>query len=462
MIHLRKDRFKSFLKDVQIEVENHNCEQFFSYTEKINPLSMIQVFKALEHKRWDRFFWTNNTHTFKLFGIGISKQIKQHHHDDKKWNVLWDDFSKAAIINSEVEILGTGLVAFGGMTFDPLKKGTKLWRNFPDHLLTVPKFLFTKVRDSYYFSINHYMEPGTDVDSIVAEVEQLNTTIKQHSTEKKTRLHRLIKKNEVESEQWLEAVEKGIQSIQDSHMKKVVLARELRLHFDQRVHIGHALEKLINSQPESYIFAYEQGEDCFMGASPERLLYIEGEHFLSTCLAGTIPRHKEKATDEKMAQSLYNDPKNREEHDHVVQMIRENIQDLCKDIVIPNRPEVLTLPNLHHLYTPVQARLKDQVSAFHFIESLHPTPALGGVPTNKALSFIRKEELLDRGWYGAPIGWIDRAGNSEFAVAIRSGLIQGDEASLFSGCGIMRDSDPDVEYEETNVKFLPMLTVLED
>src|SRR5699024_11386837 len=94
------------------------------------------------------------------------------------------------------------------------------------------------------------------------------------------------------------------------------------------------------------------------------------------------------------------------------------------------------------------------------IARLHPTPALGGTPTEEALRFIRDYALLDRGWYGAPIGWLDSNDHGEFAVAIRSGLIQGDEASLFAGCGVLKDSDVESEYEATNIKFLPMLTVL--
>ena len=94
------------------------------------------------------------------------------------------------------------------------------------------------------------------------------------------------------------------------------------------------------------------------------------------------------------------------------------------------------------------------------MKRLHPTPALGGYPKEKSLAFIREHEQLDRGWYGAPIGWIDANENGEFAVAIRSALIQGDEASLFAGCGVVKDSDPEAEYQETNIKFKPMLSVL--
>src|SRR5699024_12812328 len=118
--------------------------------------------------------------------------------------------------------------------------------------------------------------------------------------------------------------------------------------------------------------------------------------------------------------------------------------------------------NLSQQYTQVIATLPDDHSVFDVMKTLHPTPAVGGAPKERALDFIREDEELDRGCYGAPVGWLDSNQNSEFAVAIRSGLVQQDEASLFAGCGIMRDSDAEMEYEETNVKFLPMLNVLED
>jgi len=143
-------------------------------------------------------------------------------------------------------------------------------------------------------------------------------------------------------------------------------------------------------------------------------------------------------------------------------MIRNSIENYCSDVQIPKEPIIYPLKNLQHLYTPVTATLKNGQSIFDIIKQLHPTPALGGVPREKSLAFIRDHELLDRGWYGSPVGWLDSNQNAEFAVAIRSGLIQGDEASLFAGCGIMKDSDPEAEYEETNIKFLPMLSVLEE
>src|SRR5699024_6553211 len=94
-------------------------------------------------------------------------------------------------------------------------------------------------------------------------------------------------------------------------------------------------------------------------------------------------------------------------------------------------------------------------------EQLHRRPGRGGTPPKESLAFIREREELERGWYGAPIGWLDRNQTGGFAGAIRSGLIRGDEGSCFAGCGVVKDSDVEEEYEETNTKFLPMLSVFQ-
>src|SRR5699024_10102249 len=124
------------------------------------------------------------------------------------------------------------------------------------------------------------------------------------------------------------------------------------------------------------------------------------------CLAGTAPRGKTRKDDEKLADELLHDEKNLEEHAYVVQMIKDSIEQYCEDIDIPEEPVIYPLRNLQHLYTPVKANLKNGHSVFDIVKKLHPTPALGGLPRDKALQFIRNEEYLDRGWYGAPIGWL--------------------------------------------------------
>lgn len=141
-------------------------------------------------------------------------------------------------------------------------------------------------------------------------------------------------------------------------------------------------------------------------------------------------------------------------------MIRQAMEMVGTEVELPEGPQLLKLRDIQHLYTPVIAAASKEGSLLAIIEKLHPTPALGGVPTEKAIEVIRGLEILDRGLYGSPIGWLDYQGNGDFAVALRSGLIQGNEASIFAGCGVVKDSEVESEFQETKIKFRPMLSAL--
>lgn len=258
----------------------------------------------------------------------------------------------------------------------------------------------------------------------------------------------------------MEAVEKVIDRIRKGDFAKVVLAREERFTFAGRLEASSVLERLREQQPTSYLFAFEQNGSCFIGASPEQLVKKEGDICYSTCLAGSIRRGKTIREDEELGHWLLQDEKNLQEHQFVVEMIKEAMAEACENVHIPTKPQLLKMRDIQHLYTPVVGENRRNVSLVSLVERLHPTPALGGTPREKALATIRALEPLDRGWYAAPIGWLDALGNGEFAVAIRSGLLQGNEASLFAGCGVVGDSDPLSEYEETKVKLKPMLSAL--
>ncbi len=239
-----------------------------------------------------------------------------------------------------------------------------------------------------------------------------------------------------------------------------MLARELEAEFKQPININDVLVNLVNHQTDSFIYIFDQGDDAFISATPERLVKADDNELLSTCLAGTIKRGETPDEDSLLAHQLLNDEKNRSEHQYVVSMIKEAIEPLTYSIDIPTSPVILPLRSLQHLYTPVTARLKESQTIFDLIEKLHPTPALGGEPRHVAMQFIEENEPFERGWYAAPVGWVDADDNGEMAVAIRSALINQNKATLFAGCGIVEESDPLAEYEETKLKFTPMLEAL--
>ncbi|HET6871466.1 MAG TPA: chorismate-binding protein, partial [Sporolactobacillaceae bacterium] len=152
--------------------------------------------------------------------------------------------------------------------------------------------------------------------------------------------------------------------------------------------------------------------------------------------------------------------KNRKEHDYVVKMIGEAMASFTEELTFPEQPEILKVKDVQHLYTPISGMAKDQVSLLDIVEKLHPTPALGGQPREKAMMLIKQLEAFNRGWYASPIGWLDAEGYGEFAVAIRSALIKSDRAWAYAGCGVVEASDPVAELEETRLKLKPMLAAL--
>jgi menaquinone-specific isochorismate synthase len=113
-----------------------------------------------------------------------------------------------------------------------------------------------------------------------------------------------------------------------------------------------------------------------------------------------------------------------------------------------------------HLHTPIQATTDGPRHVLELVERLHPTPATAGLPRERSLCLIRRHETFSRGWYAGPIGWLDADGDGEFAVALRSALVQGNKASLYAGCGIVRGSDPAREYDESAIKLEAMLWAL--
>jgi menaquinone-specific isochorismate synthase len=159
-------------------------------------------------------------------------------------------------------------------------------------------------------------------------------------------------------------------------------------------------------------------------------------------------------------QDLAVSSKEQQEHNFVVEDIQNRLKPFVDHFGMNEQPEIRKLANVQHLYTPIRASLKSNVDILSVIERLHPTPAVGGFPRKDAIPFIKKLENFERGWYASPVGWLNSKGRGEFGVAIRSGLLMGSSAHFYAGCGIVAESDPYDEWEETHLKFQPMLSAL--
>lgn len=435
-----------------------------SEVQKIEMIEPLFFFAASNEKFvGERFFWKDPADETILVGVGHCKQIQsadaaeRFRYAENEWHQL----IKEAIIIKENSQQGTGPIMFGGFSFDPLKDKSPLWSKYPDLLFHVPKHLLTVIGEEAYLTTNIICTQHDDLSIIEKLQEERQTLMKNAKLQPIIQQSRMVEIREVvEPEEWKQSVCNLVDELKEDKLKKVVLARELRASFEKRVSVESVLMKLLEEQKASFTFAFESNGDCFIGASPERLVKKEGRNLYSTCLAGSIARGKTEAEDERLGNTLLTDEKNLIEHQYVVEMIKEAMENECHEILIPHKPELMKMRDIQHLYTPVVGIGKADSSLLQIVNSLHPTPALGGLPQQAAVKKIREIELLDRGFYAAPIGWLDFEGNGEFAVAIRSALIQGDGASLFAGCGIVEDSDAESEYVETKIKFRPMLSAL--
>lgn len=442
----------------------YNSPILYSIVEKVQNEDPLHYFNIGEkYFAGQRFYWSDFDNQFSIAGIGSEFTIEMNAPQFKysKVEEIWKQLLEVSSIDHHMYPNGTGPILFGGFSFDALKEKSGLWKDFPNAKFVLPKFSYSVIKGQAYLTTNIICKQTSDADTLFNEMNSMKTALSNvNQISGKHFDNAEYSENEVDPEGWMESVKRATKSIQNGDLEKVVLARETRLTYKSEIDIANVISQLSLNQVNSYIFAFESNENCFVGASPERLIKKENNLLFSTCLAGSIARGKTKLEDEELGEALLQDRKNLIEHEVVVHMIKEAMEEVCRSISAPSHPTLYKTHHIQHLFTPVIGEVANDISLFSVIEKLHPTPALGGYPKGKALQMIREIEMLDRGWYAAPIGWIDFKGDGEFAVAIRSGLIQGNEVSLFAGCGIVGDSDPVSEYHETKLKFKPMLSAL--
>lgn len=261
------------------------------------------------------------------------------------------------------------------------------------------------------------------------------------------------------TDEWLRRVEELRGEVSDGRLKKVVAARTVELALERPFAIAdlaRIAERLRRHMPTCTCFAFLRGDAIFFGATPELLVRRRGRRIEAQALAGSIASDASPDKRRELERRLLDSAKDRLEHDLVVRYLVERLDRSCGAAAAESLPGVRVLKNVLHLETPIQAALAATAKSPHVLDlvrALHPTPAVAGSPTARALQAIRRSEDRDRGWYAGPVGWFDGHGDGEFSLALRSCLAAGRKGLLYSGAGIVADSDPDCELAETNLKL---------
>ena len=257
-------------------------------------------------------------------------------------------------------------------------------------------------------------------------------------------------------------VSTAVRRIREGTMRKVVLARTMQVEAGRRLDPVRLAHRLRAVDPHAFTFITpDEAEASLVGASPELLVSKRGLDVRSTPLAGSAPRSGDPEEDRANADALLASAKDREEHSIVVEAIEDVLGTYCERLDHDREPVLVETANVWHLATRFEGQLRDpSPGVVELVAALHPTPAVGGTPTAVAKAAIDELEPFDRGGYAGAVGWMDAEGDGEWAIALRCARLDGQRATLYAGAGIVADSQPANELDETDRKFRAFLDSL--
>lgn len=406
-----------------------------------------------------RAYWARATSAFAVAALGAAAEIRS---DGERAIAQASAEWRALVGRSVVE---DGAVAclplcIGGFAFDPARSPDPLWSVFPRGWLIAPTVAAIRRAGACTVQVQMLVDadgPRQDLAAVAGLLDAVandNRAALPEPPAADRGAPQLLM--DAPRGWWPQTVGAIGEQIARGELEKLVLARRVQIEAAQPFDAGTALQRLGARYSASTIFALAHGGRCFLGATPEQLVSVHSRALYAAALAGSTPRGRTPNDDRACGRALLADPKERREHAIVTQALVEALRPLCASFDLPDQPELLQLPDVQHLHTPVQGVLTQPIGVLELVERLHPTPAVGGSPRAAVGPLLRRYEPFDRGWFAGPLGWVDGHGDGEFVVAIRSALLDGRRASLFAGCGIVAGSDAAREYEESELKLHAM------
>lgn len=354
----------------------------------------------------------------------------------------WRALVSEANVTDDVQLPGTGLVAFGAFAFSDLSNSAST--------LIVPRMILG-TRDGRVWL--------TTVDS-----DAIAPDFWSQTAEYKTNPAISFETGEVSAERFKSLVSAAVEKISAGEVGKVVLARDVVAKLPDGFDVRGVLQKLAHNYPTCWIYSV----DGMFGASPELLVRVSHSQVSARVLAGTAGRGTDPGVDQAIAVALAASSKNTAEHAFAVDSLVKSLEPFCTHVDADPTPFSLALPNVWHLASDVHGVLRDDASVLDIAAALHPTAAVAGTPTSVAQNLITQLEHTDRGRYAGPIGWIGADGDGEWAIALRGAQISNSVGAqiteltirAFAGCGIVAESEPEAELTETDLKFRPIREAL--
>jgi menaquinone-specific isochorismate synthase len=418
--------------------------------EPVNAIAWLQA-----QGPQSRGYWRNRNANFELAGIGNADMITAEVGAD------YDAIFRH--LQSHIAAVHPDLRYFGGMRFSTRRATSKQWNIFGAYRFILPRFEILNRGDQSYLACNLVFHEELDRISLNAELHAELDAMTFPESAADTALPTCTGRTDSpDNAAWQKLVTDALQEIESKHFQKAVLARETRMIFDAPLDPTPMLARLADATHDCYLFCFQPKPGAaFLGASPERLFKRRGRHIETEALAGTRARGETPDQDAQLSAALLASDKDRREHRIVLDTVKTLLEERCHAVHTDDETTLLKLARSQHLFARLEGLLEEDESNATLLRDLHPTPAVGGQPSDAAVNWLDNQEPFDRGWYAGPVGWVS-ADAAEFAVGIRSGLIAENTLSLYSGAGIVEGSIPEDEWDEIENKMSNLLHPLQD
>lgn len=459
---------ESFLNHCKSEALSRGHPILSSITlpsEYLDPLAVLQTV----NDRTKRHFYVERRSRKEAIAVAEPILIETLSGEDRfeKAKAFVKEWESYTICAGESDLFSFGPLFITHLTFDS---------NDPDKksAIFVPRWQVLRQGNEFSATANVLVDEKTPVDFMSQKIWRAHSrfrafefesedSIESVETFRQPRKKLTFSSKKLQSDpEYLENVSAVLDSIKSGELKKAVISRKIDIDLPVDFRPLSALESLRRTYPDCYAFSYQyDGEKSLVGASPERLVSVSKGLFKTESLAGTIKRGDSAQQDAHLTKKLLSSEKDQSENQIVLDFIVESLKALGLEASYSERPEVVQLHNVQHLKIPLLGSLNEGVNILDLVETLHPTPALGGYPKEKAIDLIRSLEMFDRNAFSGVTGWFDMKGDGKIFVNIRCAEVSTANATLYAGAGIVEDSRPETELEETTLKLRAMLGSLE-
>lgn len=344
------------------------------------------------------------------------------------------------------------------------------------YLLISRTFVFDHLTDEIYIAVAPLVNPGSDAGNIyekaLLEAERLCFLLKEaalygasiEAAVSGTLIASGLPASvcDADRQKFEESVLQAKEHIFAGDIFQAVLSRKREFSLEQSPFELYMQLRAINPSP--YMYLFEFGDVAIVGASPETLLTVHKRNVIINPIAGTCPRGKSEAEDEALAAHMLNDKKERAEHVMLVDLGRNDVRMVAESgsVKVSGFMEVLKYSHVQHIESTVSGTLRPECDQFDAFRAVFPAGTLSGAPKIRAMEIISELEASPRGIYGGGVGYYSWNGDADFAIVIRTVLMQGNKASVQAGAGIVADSDPGYEFRETERKMAAMLAAIEE